>query len=172
MAEKRITMSISLRRDNENNYDLTGSKFIPKHGEVCLVDTTKSGLCAVVGDGVSTFEQLKNNGYVNSIFVICYFYNGSFYADESHTKKLSGIENKIYVDKNNLSNCYFYLDNEFHKIGSDIPVASVDVAGIMKLYDNIGVNTDGTMTQKSITDKLKEKIEAKIDEDNETVIFD
>lgn len=172
MAEKRISMTITLRRDQESKYDLVGGSFVPKHGEVCLVDTDKKGLCAVVGDGVSTFEQLKESGYVNNIFIVCYFYNGSFYADANHVNKLSGIENKIYVDKNNLSNCYYYLDNEFHKIGSDIPAASVDVAGIMKLYDTEGNNIDGTMTQKIITEKLNEKVEAKIDKDNETVIFD
>ena len=60
----------------------------------------------------------------------------------------------------------------FNKVGVDILQATVDVAGIMKLYDNTGVNVDGTMTQKAITNELNKKIEAKVDEDNETVIFD
>lgn len=59
----------------------------------------------------------------------------------------------------------------FNKVDVDIPQATVDVAGIMKLYDNTGVNVDGTMTQKAITNELNKKIEAKVDEDNETVIF-
>lgn len=64
------------------------------------------------------------------------------------------------------------MDGAFNKVGVDIPQATVDVAGIMKLYNNTGVNVDGTMTQKSITNELNKKVEAKVDEDNETVIFD
>ena len=172
MAEKRISMTISLRRDLESKYELTANKFVPKNGEVCLVDTDKMGLCAIVGDGVSTFSQLKENGYVNSIFVICYIYNNKFYADEKHLNELSGIENKIYVDKSNYSNCYYYLDNKFHKIGSDIPIASVDIAGVMKLYDSVGNNTDGTMNQKVITDELNQRTKLKIDKEAEMAIFD
>lgn len=71
-----------------------------------------------------------------------------------------------------MNNVYYYLDGVFNKIGIDIPQATIDVAGIMKLYDNTGVNVDGTMTQKSITNELNKKVEAKVDEDNETVIFD
>lgn len=171
--EKRIAVSgISLRRDNEANYALVGEKFIPKNGEVCLVDTVKSGICALIGDGVSTYAQLESNGYVNSIFIICYYYNGKFYADEAHTKILSGIENKFYVDKNNLSNIYYYLDGSFIKVGADIPVASVDTAGIMKLYDTKGNNKDGTITQSLFTNEINQKLEATVDVAAEMVVFD
>lgn len=171
--EKRIVVSgISLRRDVEAKYELVAAKFIPKKGEVCLVDTEKKGLCAIVGDGVSTYAQLEEEGYVNNIFVVCYYYNGKFYADENHTKLLSGIENKFYVDKNNLSNIYYYLDGSFIKVGADIPVASVETAGIMKLYNTKGNNTDGTVTQSLFTNEINQKIEATVKTDEELVIFD
>lgn len=35
----------------------------------------------------------------------------------------------------------------------------------MKLYNTIGQNEDGTMTQKAITDELNEKIEIELDID-------
>ena len=41
---------IRLRRDNDYNYAKIKDTFIPASGEVCLVDTAKQGLCAVVGD--------------------------------------------------------------------------------------------------------------------------
>ena len=106
---------------------------------------------------------------MNSLFIICYFYNGKFYADKDHTIELSGIENKFYIDKHNLNNVYYYLDGVFNKIGVDIPQATVDISGIMKLYDNTGANVDGTMTQKSITDELNKKVEASVK--GETIFF-
>jgi hypothetical protein len=44
-----------------------------------------------------------------------------------------------------------------------IPNASASQAGIMKLYNEHGVNIDGTMTQKAITEGIDE-IEFAIDE--------
>ena len=42
-TEKRIVVNgISLRRDNDYNYNKVGEKFIPKKGEVCIVYTAKS----------------------------------------------------------------------------------------------------------------------------------
>jgi hypothetical protein len=50
-------------------------------------------------------------------------------------------------------------------------MATASVAGVVKLYNQTGQNTDGTMTQKAITDELNEKIEIQIDEATETVYF-
>jgi hypothetical protein len=41
----------------------------------------------------------------------------------------------------------------------------------MKIYDTIGQNTDGTMTQKAITDELNEKFEITLSPEEELVIF-
>jgi hypothetical protein len=41
----------------------------------------------------------------------------------------------------------------------------------MKLYDSLGSNTDGTMTQKAITDELNEKVEVEINKDEELLVF-
>jgi hypothetical protein len=43
--------------------------------------------------------------------------------------------------------------------------------GIMKLYDTVGDHTDGTMTQKAITDELGEKVEIELNKDEELLIF-
>lgn len=44
-------------------------------------------------------------------------------------------------------------------------------AGIMKLYTTIGQNSDGTMTQKAITDELNEKVEIALNIEEELLIF-
>ena len=41
----------------------------------------------------------------------------------------------------------------------------------MKLYNGVGQNTDGTMTQKAITDELDTKVELTLKEEEELVIF-
>ena len=47
-----------------------------------------------------------------------------------------------------------------------IPSASPTVAGIMKLYDDSGYNTDGTITQRKITEGFN-SVDFKISEDDE-----
>lgn len=41
----------------------------------------------------------------------------------------------------------------------------------MKLYDTVGTNTDGTMTQKAITDELDDKVEVEINQEEELLVF-
>lgn len=53
-----------------------------------------------------------------------------------------------------------------------MPNASAEIAGAVKLYDTLGQNTDGTMTQKAITDELNEKIEMDVVEEEEMIVFD
>jgi hypothetical protein len=53
----------------------------------------------------------------------------------------------------------------------NLPTASETVLGVLKLYDSTGDNTDGTMTQRAITEELDTKIELSLKEDEELVIF-
>ena len=41
----------------------------------------------------------------------------------------------------------------------------------MKLYETTGENTDGTMTQKAITEEINSKISTSVEEGNELLIF-
>ena len=50
-------------------------------------------------------------------------------------------------------------------------IGNKEEAGVTKLYSAIGDNTDGTMTQKAITDELNEKIEIELNHDEELLIF-
>jgi hypothetical protein len=52
-----------------------------------------------------------------------------------------------------------------------LPTATATIPGVMKLYNTIGQNTDGTMTQKAITDELDDKVEIELNMDEELLIF-
>lgn len=162
MATKVVQAVFRMRRDNDYNYAKVKDTFIPSKGEVCLVDTAKHGLCAVVGDGVSTYGKLE---YVNTIFQKVNFVDGK-------AQDITPNQNKIYIDANNPNALYYYNGVEFVLIGpGSLPVASAETAGIMKLYSTTGDNTDGTMTQKAITDELNTKVSASVNLEDEMVIF-
>lgn len=78
MAIKTFEVVFKLRRDNDYNYEKVKDSFIPKKGEVCLVDTARQGLCVIVGDGVSTYGSLE---YENTIFQRVYFIGGKIFKD-------------------------------------------------------------------------------------------
>jgi hypothetical protein len=160
---------IKLRRDNDFNYEKIKDTFIPANGEICLVDTARDGLRAVCGDGVHTFGELD---FVGEVLIRGYYYNGDFYSDIQHENKVVGSITKIYIDMHKGS--LYYFDGVYYQSTTEegsIPTATSTTAGIMKLYDSVGYNTDGTMTQKAITDELDDKVEISLNLDEETLIF-
>ena len=169
MAIKTFEVVFKLRRDNDYNYEKVKDSFITENGEICLVDTAKQGLCVIVGDGVSTYGSLE---YENTIFQRVYFIGGKIFKDADGIQEITPNENKIYIDANNPNALYYYNGVQFVGIGpGSLPVASAETAGIMKLYSSSGENTDGTMTQKAITDVLNAKVGATVNLEDETVIF-
>lgn len=160
---------IKLRRDNYFNYEKIKDTFVPANGEICLVDTARDGLRAICGDGVHTFGELD---YIGELLVRGYYYNGNFYTDGSHSESIVGSTIKIYIDLS--KGGLYYFDGEHYQsvsAGGPIPTASSTTPGIMKLYDSIGSNTDGTMTQKAITDELDDKVEISLNLEEEMLIF-
>ncbi len=166
---KVINTVIKLRRDNDYNYQKVGQKFVPAFGEVCFVDTARSGLRVIVGDGVTVFDNLE---FADDIFVKAYFNkaDGKFYKSADFIEEEIGNTNRIYIDLNNPNRIYYYNGADYVVVGAgELPTASAEVPGIMKLYNTKGNNVDGTMTQKAITDELNQKLEASID--GETIVF-
>lgn len=166
---KQLNAVLRLRRDNYYNYEKIKDTFVPANGEICLVDTARDGLRAVCGDGIHTFSELD---FIGELLVKGYYYNGNFYSDILHTQLINGSVIKVYIDlpKGGL----YYFDGEYYQsIGAEgpIPNASSTTSGIMKLYDEIGDNTDGTMTQKAISDELDDKVEISLNLEEETLIF-
>lgn len=167
---------IALRRDNDYNYKKIENTFIPENGEVCFVDVAGYGLRTKVGDGISTFAQLPYADEtilqnINSLIVKGYFYQGNFYYDAAHTTLLIGMIGRIYIDAVS-SKLYTYNGSNYETQNSRLPNATAEIAGAVKLYDSVGFNTDGTMTQRAITNELNEKFEMDVVEEEEMVIFD
>lgn len=166
---KQLNAVLRLRRDNYYNYEKIKDTFVPANGEICLVDTARDGLRVICGDGIHTFGELD---YIGEIIIKGYYYNGMFYKDINHTIEVVGSETKIYINLSN-SELYYFDGSNYQSIYSEgtLPNASSTTPGIMKLYDTIGENTDGTMTQKAITDELDDKVEISLNLEEETLIF-
>lgn len=160
-----------VRRDNHYNYP---DHFIPINREICLVDTARQGLRAKIGDGVTIWKDLPFTDdelykAIDAIVQRGYYYEGVFYSDSAHTEELPASGDSIYIDIAQ-SKIYIY-NNEYICINETLPNATAETAGILKLYTTEGQNTDGTMTQKAITDGLNRKVEASVDLSNEVIIF-
>ena len=160
---------IKLRRDNDFNYAKIADTFIPANGEICLIDTARDGLRMVCGDGVHTFGELD---YVGEVLIRGYYYNGNFYSDVAHKTAITGSITKLYIDSHK-GGLYYFDGENYQSVAGEgpVPTASSTTAGVMKLYDSIGNNTDGTMTQKAITDELDDKVEVSLNLDEEMIIF-
>lgn len=161
MNKVTINAIFKLKRDNDYNYEKIKDKYIPSNGEMILVDTARNGLRAKIGDGVSTYANLKfvDVDIAKNIIVNGYFYNKQFYYDRGHNELISASENKIYID-GHTGKFYSYNGTEYQTPDVEIPIATSEVAGIMKLYNTVGENTDGTMTQKAISDEIDNVEEA------------
>ena len=100
------------------------------------------------------------NGTEGSPIVIKgYYYSNTFWSNAQHTILLTRYYNKLYIDIPT-QQVYYYDGNQFELC---VPLADEVKAGLVKLYDDVGNNRDGTMTQNSITTNLNKKCE--IDED-------
>ncbi len=162
---------IQLRRDNDYNFEKVKDSFIPANGEIVLVDTAKDGLRAKVGNGYSTFAQLNyTDEDLRSTVLHGYLYNGAFYKDGMHTIPLKAMVNKLYIESGTRK-LYFYDGTQYVGIQDNLVTATAQIAGVVKLYDTVGQNTDGTMTQKAITDELDLRYKAEIDSNNELLVF-
>ena len=167
---KRIEATVRLRRDNDYNFNAIKNKFIPANGEVVLVDTSE-GLRAKVGDGYSTYAQLQfvNEDLRNTVQQ-GYYDNGTFYKDPTKITPFPQMINKIYIDKIT-SKIYYFNGEQYIPVSGTLVTASDMEPGIMKLYSTTGYNTDGTMTQKSITNELELRFKATVEDDDELLIL-
>ena len=165
---KLVWKDICLRRDNDYNY--TKLNITPQFGEILLVDTAREGLRIKCGDGVTPYSELS---FVDDLYLKGFYKDGKFYVDRTYSTELLSTTNKLYVDLTS-NTIYFYNGVSFvcTTNGSNtLPNASATSAGILKLYNTIGTNTDGTMTQAAITDELDDKVEIDVNLDEELLIF-
>jgi hypothetical protein len=176
MDGKLTWSNIALRRDNDYNYKKIENTFVPISGEVCLVDVSGYGLRAKVGNGIDVFSKLPYTDEailrsMNSLIAKGYFYRDKFYADAEHTELLEDVVGRIYIDAVS-SKLYTYNGVNYETSSGSLPSATAETAGVMKLYDQVGQNFDGTMTQRAITNELNEKFEMDVIEEEEMIVFD
>lgn len=104
----------------------------------------------------------KNNIFTTDLVLEGYYQYGVFWKEDSYLNRLPDNIEKIYKDIP--TNELYYYGSITHTYKKLISIANDSVAGIMKLYSNTGDNVDGSITQKIITEKLKNKIEINISE--------
>ena len=160
---------VVITRDNEYNY----KQKTPLNNEVCLVDVPGKGIRVKVGDGVTSFNELPyiDDAVLNTVdnlIVKGYLHQGVFYKDSAHTLPLENIQGRIYIDI--VTSKTYAFDGVSYQ--STVAPATATTAGVVKLYDELGNNTDGALTQRAVTDELNQKFEVDFDEDQEMLIFD
>ena len=161
-----------IRRDNEYNY----KQKTPANNEICLVDVAGYGLRVKIGDGKSAFADLPYIdeavlSSIDNVIIKGYLYQDNFYADAEHTILLQPRAGRIYIEAAS-SKLYTYTGTKYELQRATLPNATAEIAGAVKLYDQTGQNTDGTMTQRAITKELGEKFEMDVVEEEEMIVFD
>lgn len=99
--------------------------------------------------------SIQNEGQADLI-INGYFFGGVFWEEPQHINRIIDRCDKLYRDVVG-KGVYLYNREEQAYLQLIVIADSVD-AGIMKLYSSKGNNTDGTMTQKAITDLLATKV--------------
>lgn len=163
---------IALRRHYDYEYEQVATSFIPLKGEVCFVDTTDDGLRVKVGNGVDPIGRVPylDEDLALNILIKGYLYEGQFYSDSALTQVIVPSVNKIYIN-NSDNTVYVFNGNEYVAVSQTIAAATASEAGVAKLYDSLGENEDGAITQKVITEELDKKVELTADKENELLIF-
>lgn len=125
----------------------------------------------ICGDGKTPFGKLE---YADDFIIKGYYNEGKFYKDKELTIEIPPRTNKIYICIKKTYTLYIYDGIAYNQISGAagaLPTATSTMPGVMKLYDTVGENVDGTMTQKAISDELDDKVEIQLNKDEELLIF-
>lgn len=122
-----------------------------------------------IGNGTTPWNELEYINDSNSI-VNGYYWDNNFYKDIEHSILLDKALNTLYIE-NNTNILYFFNGTSYISLGNGAPIATEDISGTVKIYNTVGEQTDGTMTQKAISDELDDKIEMQVNNDEEMLIL-
>ena len=165
---KQINAIVKLRRDNDYNFERIKNTFIPANGEAVLVDTSNTGLRIKIGDGVTTYANLPfADEDARRSVIMGYYHNGNFYKDYAKTQLIINDSNKLYIDKG-ANIAYYFNGSQYVNLWD---YASDQKAGLVKLYDDLGNNTDGAITQRKVTEELNYRYKTSVDSEDELLIF-
>lgn len=86
-----------------------------------------------------------------------YYYAGVFWKEDEHLNRLPNRPDRIYVDS--LTGGLYIYSSVSETYARLVPLASSSTAGVAKLYDTLGSNEDGSVTQRKISGELAKKLE-------------
>lgn len=93
-----------------------------------------------------------------------------FYETNAKEVVLSAYTNRLYIDRWR-NKIYYFNGLTYVLVDGVYSPASATTPGVVKLYSTTGQNTDGTMTQKAITDALDAKSKASVELQDELLVF-
>ena len=130
-----------------------------------------------IGNGVDNYIDLPyiSDSDGDAGVYVGYYYNGEFYEDDQHTIIIGHTRQAIYLDLGDTGTYFWSSTNRFLPT---VPLATSSVAGISKLYNSLGQNTDGSCTQKVVSDEiaainttLASKVSVDVNQANECLVF-
>lgn len=123
-------------------------------------------------DGGDYVQIAGGSGGSAHVVLPGYYFGGVFWKEAAHVNRYPNSISSIYLDLPTHELYYYNPDLQQYVKFVQRAAADDDVAGIVKLYSDVGQNVDGTMTQKSITDHLRKKVQVDLSEaDQECLIF-
>lgn len=161
---KTFKTRIALRRADENVLASKNPQLL--NGEIVLVNTS-SGIKTKIGDGNKTFNELPYEEFL----IRGYYLNGKFYTDSTYIVEIIPSIDHLYLDINAeriTKKCLYFWDGTKYIATNGEDIATDTVAGIMKLYDGLGDNIDGSITQRAATEAAQNGV---VDEDDECLIL-
>lgn len=124
-------------------------------------------------DGADYVAISGGSGEKNHALLPGYYFGDVFWKEAAHINRQPDTISSIYLDIPTNELYYYNSDNQKYTKFVQRAVADDGNAGLVKLYGSTGENVDGTMTQKSITDQLKKKVQVDMSEaDQECIIFE
>ena len=167
--------SIQLRRGTQNALEtVLISDRKPLAGEPIWESDTNR---LKIGNGVNNYIDLpyvSGSGGSSGVYV-GYYYNGEFYEDDQHTIIIGHTRQAIYLDLGDTGTYFWSSTNKFQLT---TPTATSSTAGVSKLYNTLGQNTDGGCTQKVVSDEisainttLANKVSVDVNQANECLVF-
>lgn len=173
----------TLNDDNPSNIEfISDISTVPEAVRVKIFTGAQVSVLNYTGTETSTATVIVDNDKQTisvdaSVIIHGYYFVDKFYKDSTYTEEIIPTDANVYVDDNSGNKVYIYNkgknDTEYHWIclndGNEIPDATENMKGVLKLYKTTGQNEDGTMTQRSITDALDNNVDVNADE--ELLIF-
>ena len=147
MAEKQMNAVLRLRKDSENNFNR--SNIILQDGELAIVSTPFSGTKIKIGDGQHRFDELNYDTL--GLLVEGFKHSDIEFAFTDNSTIVDPHDHLLFIDRNTGFMYYWNNNNSRYEYVNKNELATNSVAGISKLYDDFGDNTDGSITQATLS---------------------